>query len=106
MSMFATSADYWKARAELAEATVHETAHELGCEPDNELMLEAAHGLKADADRYRWLRAHTHATRSSTGRQVFALPTPCPAGHDLMRGSVAEHLDDCIDRDMALMPNF
>lgn len=56
MSMFATQADYWRARSELAEATVQETARELGCEPDNELMLEAAHGLKTDAERYRWLR--------------------------------------------------
>lgn len=39
MSMFATQADYWKARAELAETTVAETAEALGCRPDNEEML-------------------------------------------------------------------
>ena len=54
MSMFASSADYWKFRAELAETTVRETAEALGCEPDNEAMLDAAQ----DAARYRWLRDH------------------------------------------------
>jgi hypothetical protein len=52
MSMFASSADYWKARAELAETTVRETAEALGCEPDNEEMLAAAQ----NAERYRKLR--------------------------------------------------
>ena len=52
MSMFATQADYWKARADLAEVTVRETAAALGCKPDNEAMLAAAQ----DAVRYRWLR--------------------------------------------------
>ena len=33
MSMFASSADYWKARAELAEATISELAKELECKP-------------------------------------------------------------------------
>lgn len=40
-SMFATSAEYWKARAELAEGTIAELAEELKCEPDNERMLQA-----------------------------------------------------------------
>lgn len=40
MSMFATQADYWKARAELAETTVHEIAKALRCRIDNEVMLE------------------------------------------------------------------
>ena len=52
MSMFASSADYWKCRAELAETTVRETAETLGCEPDNEAMLAAAQNAK----RYEWLR--------------------------------------------------
>ena len=46
MSMFATQEDYWKARAELAESNVRETAIELGCEPDNEEMLKRANGLR------------------------------------------------------------
>ena len=52
MSMFSTPADYWKARSDLAEETVRETAAALGCKPDNESMLAAAR----DAERYRWLR--------------------------------------------------
>ena len=51
MSMFATQADYWKARAYLAEATVRETAAALNCKPDNEVMLAASQ----DATCYRWL---------------------------------------------------
>ena len=54
MSMFSTQADYWKARADLAEATVRETASALGCKPDNEVMLVAAQ----DAVRWRWARAN------------------------------------------------
>ena len=46
MSMFASQKDYWKARAELAEKTVEETAKELGCEPDNEAMLHRANDLR------------------------------------------------------------
>ncbi len=46
MSMFATQADYWKARAELAERTVVETAKELGCAPDNEAMLIQANRMR------------------------------------------------------------
>ena len=51
MSMFATPADYWKARAELAEATVRELVQELGCAADNEAMLAAC----ADVRRFRTL---------------------------------------------------
>ena len=46
MSMFATQADYWQARAELAEAVVADTARELGCENDNEAILVAIDALK------------------------------------------------------------
>jgi hypothetical protein len=47
MSMFATQADYWKARAELAETTVRETAEALSCAPDNEEMLRKVDELRA-----------------------------------------------------------
>ncbi len=47
MSMFATQADYWKARAELAETTVAETAEALGCKPDNEEMLGRVDKLRS-----------------------------------------------------------
>lgn len=53
MSMFATQADYWKARAELAEKTVEETARELGCENDNEAILLAIAALKASVEQER-----------------------------------------------------
>lgn len=53
MSMFATQADYWKARAELAEKTVAETAYALGCEPDNEAMLMQAGRLREALLRLR-----------------------------------------------------
>jgi hypothetical protein len=46
MSMFATQADYWKARAELAETTVRKTAGALGCVPDNEAMLSKVDELR------------------------------------------------------------
>jgi len=46
MSMFATQADYWKARAELAETTVRETAEALGCDPDNETILSKIDELR------------------------------------------------------------
>jgi len=46
MSMFATQADYWKARAEIAETTVEETAEALGCVPDNEAMLRKVDELR------------------------------------------------------------
>lgn len=56
MSMFATQADYWKARSGLLEETVSEVAAELGCEADNEVMCATIAKLKEDAERYRWLR--------------------------------------------------
>ena len=69
MSMFATQKDYWKARAELAEKTVEETAKELGCAPDNEAMLKRAHDLKAIAeyvanDRTQKPRVINHACKA------------------------------------------
>ena len=65
ISMFSTQAEYWKARADLAEATVRETASALGCKPDNEAMLAAAQ----DAERYRHCKAHGHPM---TGPQCLA----------------------------------
>lgn len=53
MSMFATQADYWKARAELAEKTVQETAQALGCDHDNEAMLMRAGALHEALRRLR-----------------------------------------------------
>ena len=72
MSMFASSADYWKFRAELAETTVRETAEALGCEPDNEAMLDAAQ----DAARYRWLRSTTNWASNSSGERIDVRNSP------------------------------
>lgn len=63
MSMFATPADYWKARAELAERIVQETAQELGCEQDNEAVLQRAHELRIDARAMHQLAHRQGATR-------------------------------------------
>lgn len=52
--------------------------------------------LRADAERYRWLRAKTTGYEESRGRQSFDLPDPHPLGN-IMRGSVAQHLDAAID---------
>jgi hypothetical protein len=91
MSMFASSADYWKAYAELSSQTVIETAQELGCEPDNELMLEAIAALRRDAERYRWLRDAHPATE-----EVIAVAWGDPA-----RNMRHEDLDAAIDAAMA-----
>lgn len=68
MSMFATQADYWKARAELAEKTVEETAKELGCEPDNESMLKRAYDLvqhgKANIEYTDWFPPEIEPVRN------------------------------------------
>lgn len=48
MSMFATQADYWQARAEAAEQTVQEIAKALGCSNDNEAILAAIADLCRD----------------------------------------------------------
>ena len=56
MSMFATQADYRKARSGLHEGTVAEVAMELGCEADNEVLLAEIAAMKKDAERYRILR--------------------------------------------------
>ena len=56
MSMFATQADYWRARSGLHEGTVTAVAMEIGCVADNEVLLAEIAALKKAADRYRWLR--------------------------------------------------
>lgn len=65
MSMFATQADYWKTRAELAETVVAEVAHELGCENDNEAILTAIDALKPPTES-------TIATEIKAARNEFA----------------------------------
>lgn len=97
MSMFATQADYWKARAEIAERALAD----LGVTPK-----EAAAGVarskanQKDAERYRWLRHRTGA--SSGGFHNIYFPE-LPA--NWRQGSIAQHLDAAIDAEMAQTHN-
>jgi hypothetical protein len=52
--------------------------------------------LRADAERYRWLRSRTRAGVDIGGRKSFVLPEVTPQG-DILRGDVAQHLDVAID---------
>lgn len=59
--------------------------------------------LKADASRYRWLQSKTRGIYGVTSDQEFVLPhVQRVAGQDLMRGSIAQHLDRAIDAAMAV----
>ena len=75
-----------------------------GVDAEIAILRAKVAALEADAKRYQHLRTHTSAESNGTGRQVFVLPYISPAGHDLMRGSVAQHLDKCIDAAMKDKP--
>ena len=62
-------------------------------------LLDRLEAAEADAGRYRWLRAGTRGQQDARRRQEFELPDPHPLG-DIMRGSVAQHLDAAIDAAM------
>lgn len=53
-------------------------------------------GLAKDAARYAWLRSLTIGRRDECGAKRFALPNIETVG-DIMKGSVAQHLDSAID---------
>lgn len=74
MSMFATQVDYWKARAELAESTVAETARELGCENDNEAILAAIDALMPQPEP----TIAAKCQRVEGSGQICGLTPPCP----------------------------
>jgi hypothetical protein len=81
----------WKAMAEAADEITR-------------LRAQVA-ALEGDAGRYRWLREHVsgHRAVSSARPATFAFPGPMvltPLG-DIMRGSVAQHLDAAIDAALA-----
>jgi hypothetical protein len=63
-------------------------------------LFMSARENQADAERYRWLRTHTHGERDAAGRAEFCMPNPMPRSN-IMRGSVAQHLDAAIDADIA-----
>lgn len=52
MSMFATKADYWKARAEMADKTIIEIAEQLKCVADNEVILQRIDEAQKLAEMY------------------------------------------------------
>ena len=56
--------------------------------------------LRKDAERYRWLRAETSGIADARGRQEFVFPDPHPLDN-ILRGSVAQHLDAAIGAAMA-----
>jgi hypothetical protein len=60
--------------------------------------------LRKGAERYEWIRAGTSAGRDSQGFQQFNLPFLVPQDN-LMRGSVAQHLDKAIDAAMKENPH-
>ena len=76
MSMFATQVDYWKARAELAESTVAETARELGCENDNEAILTVIDALKNPPSTESTIAAKCQRIEGSG--EICGLTPPCP----------------------------
>lgn len=63
------------------------------------LKVDELDTLRKDAERYRWLRANTHGEQDARGRQEFCMPDPHPQAN-IMRGSVAQHLDAAIDAEM------
>jgi hypothetical protein len=61
--------------------------------------------LQADAARYQHIRTKTRGVYGVTTDQEFVLPhIQRVAGQDLMRGSVAQHLDAAIDAAMKEQP--
>jgi hypothetical protein len=107
------AADEWRDAVEDALSTVHMTAN--GSTPreavaallkvhasialDQRLSSAADAQALRDAERYRWLRYRTKGLLEAAGAQYFAFPYrfDLPPVGDLMRGSVAQHLDNAID---------
>lgn len=71
--------------------------------PNNAVLVPASElrELQEDAARYRWIRSNARGKVDGRGRQEFDLPDPHPLGN-IMRGSVAQHLDAAIDSAIAL----
>ena len=63
-------------------------------------QAEAPADVVRDAERYRWLRNWTRRAYGIDSNPAFILPhVPIPTGPDqnIMRGSLAQHLDNAID---------
>lgn len=71
------------------------------CAYHKRLRNDEAEGLRRDAERYRIIRAQTGAVREPYGRSGcrFVLPSWLTRRHftNLLKGSVAGHLDDVCD---------
>ena len=109
-----------RAKLEIAMADCRDAFSELGVQADDLLMnavgdpfavpafvIEGVRVLTADAERYRYLRHWTQGTNIHEQRNNvvmkhgrFILPHIEPVG-DIMRGSVAQHLDEAIDAAVA-----
>lgn len=69
------------------------------CTPDRiSRLLAELEARGKDAERYDYIRALTRGARDLSGKEMFVLPSIQPAqGSNIMRGSVAQHLDSAID---------
>ena len=71
------------------------------CQPTAGRICEGVVALSKDAERYRWLRARVRGVRhlGTCHNQGFTFPSrfELPPLGDIMRGSVAQHLDAAID---------
>lgn len=92
----------WNGSNPVASRTLH-TADQMHAYADTctAELRELIKVLEQDAERYRWLRVRVsgHRAVSSARPATFAFPGPMlltPLG-DIMRGSVAQHLDAAID---------
>lgn len=69
-------------------------------------ILDRLEAAEKDAARYRWLQYRTAGLRDNEGRAYFSFPSMFglrPVS-DIMRGSVAQHLDAAIDAAMKDTP--
>lgn len=97
MSMFATQTDYWKELASLHEITLSEVANELGCNPDNEVLIAEIAALKKDAIRYRWLKERLIGADfdwNESGATILAFEFPRNVG---IGGNCDQNIDAAID---------
>lgn len=83
--------------AEVANAMVGKSRDQIESQAKRIAELEAeVAALRLDAGRYRWIRNGTSGERFVSGIQAFVFPAIKPVGN-IMRGSVAQHLDEAID---------
>lgn len=71
---------------------------------DLKKMTAELDSLRKDAERYHWIQDRTRGVYGTKSDQEFVLPHVARTlGQDLMRGSVARHLDDALDKAIAAM---